>query len=524
MIDKSNGEKVISAGIKLKELTMLQQISMMLMQEYDFDRLFGHILDCAIDYTNAEGATIYMVDEDDQQLRFIKVYNSAMDISLTGDEINWPPISLFTNGGEPNLTNLAALSYHNKRSYNIPDVYEQEYFDSIGTRQYDERNNYLTRSIVAIPMRDHKNQIIGIIQLVNALDKVGEKKAFENEEIGNLEMLASFSAILMNNQKLIRDLRTSFHQFISAIAWAIDKKSKHFSGHIARVSELVSMISERINNYKSGRSKFSDIYFSAEEFEELQIAGLMHDLGKIITPMHILDKSAKLQKITDRIDLVKERIDHIRTLIEIDHKFLKKINEAKFNEFIRTILDYENFLIMTNSGRKYLDDNDLAYLDEIHQFEYKYQGKNYLIITDDEYNNLCIRRGTLNAEDLQIIREHVAVTGMMLSQIRFPSYMANAPGYAEAHHEKLNGMGYPKGLRGDEIPLQARIIALADVFEALSATRPYKDPVKLSKTFSIMQKMVDNNELDKDLFDFAMENKIFIEYAHKFLKSELIDI
>ncbi len=510
--------------IKLKELSMLRNISIMLTQERDFDKLFGHILDAAIEYTNAEGATIYMVDEENKQLRFIKVFNSMMNISLNADEIKWPPIQLFSAENEQNLTNLATLCYHHKCSFNIPDVYEQTVFDNSGTLQYDKMNNYRTKSIVAIPMMDHKNRIIGVIQLVNALDHTGEKIAFADDEIGNLEVLASFSAILMNNQMLVKDIQTSFHQFISSIAWAIDIKSKHFSGHIARVSQLVGMFADEINNCCEGKSKFVGIQFNPDELEEINIAGLMHDLGKIITPMHILDKSAKLQKITDRIELVKERIDHIRSLIDNE---LEHCSEERRKELLKILLNitrYEPFLIETNPGRGFLKNEDLDLLEEIYNFRYIYRDQERKIINEDEYKNLCIRTGTLNQEDLKIIREHVSVTGKMLSQIKFPSYLSNAPLYAESHHEKLNGTGYPKGLKGDKIPLQSRIIALSDVFEALTATRPYKKPKKLSETMNILQKMVDNNEIDADLFEFALERGIFKNYAEIHLKKELIDI
>ncbi|MCF7912582.1 MAG: HD domain-containing protein [Candidatus Cloacimonetes bacterium] len=512
------------SGSKLKEVTMLQNISLMLTKERNFDKLFGYVLDAAIEYANAEGATIYMVDDEAKVLRFIKVYNSAMNISLNAEGINWPPIPLYVNDDEPNLKNLATLCYHNQRSYNIPDVYDQQIFDNSGTLKYDKLNSYRTRSIVAIPMMDHKNNIIGVIQLVNAHDGEGNSIAFDSQEIGNLEVLASFSAILMNNQLLIKNIQTSFHQFISSIAWAIDKKSKHFSGHIARVSELVVMFADEINNCTSGKSKFTDFEFTEDELEEINIAGLMHDLGKIITPMHILDKSSKLQKITDRIELVKERIDHIRSLVEIeyDHGTVRK--KAEMQGILQKLEIYENFLIAANPGRNYLKDIDLEMLAEIYQFRYSHKGKERYIITEDEYKNLLIRIGTLNSEDVKIIREHVVVTGEMLGQIKFPAYLSNAPLYAKLHHEKLNGEGYPDGLTGDFIPLQARILALSDVFEALTAVRPYKKSKKLSETYKILDNMVADNEIDSDLYQFALEQGIFTKYAKKHLMKEQIDL
>ena len=508
---------------KLKEVTMLQNISLMLTKERNFDKLFGYVLDAATEYANAEGATIYMVDDDLRVLRFIKVYNSAMNVSLNVDEINWPPIPLYMAESEPNLKNLAALCYHHKSSYNIPDVYEQRIFDNSGTLKYDKLNSYRTRSIVAIPMLDHKNQIIGVIQLVNARDNEGNIIAFVPNEIDNLEVLASFSAILMNNQLLIKNIQTSFHQFISSIAWAIDKKAKHFSGHIARVSELVVLFADEINSCKSGKSKFTNFEFTEDELEEINIAGLMHDLGKIITPMHILDKSSKLQKITDRIELVSERIDHIRSIAEMKCDYASGEELAEFKSILLKIDQYEKFLVATNPGRNYLTDDDLEMLAEIYQFRFLHKGKERRILSEDEYYNLLIRGGTLNPEDIKIIREHVGVTGEMLAQIKFPAYLSNAPLYAKLHHEKLNGKGYPDGLTKEYIPLQARILALSDVFEALTATRPYKKSKKLSETYKILANMVADNEIDNDLYQFALEQDIFLKYARKFLSKDQID-
>jgi HD-GYP domain-containing protein (c-di-GMP phosphodiesterase class II) len=522
-MNNSQDVNQLETGTRLKEVTMLQNISLMLTKERNFDKLFGYVLDAAIEYANAEGATIYMVDDDTKVLRFIKVYNSAMNVSLNKDEINWPPIPLYTADAEPNLKNLATLCYHKKRSYNIADVYKQKIFDNSGTFKYDKLNCYRTRSIVAIPMLDHKNQIIGVIQLVNACDFKGNIIAFAPQEIGNLEVLASFSAILMNNQMLIKNIQTSFHQFISSIAWAIDKKSKHFSGHIARVSELVVLFADEINSCKSGSSKFTDFEFTEDELEEINIAGLMHDLGKIITPMHILDKSSKLQKITDRIELVIERIDHIRSIVELECDYATGEELAKLKSILLKIDKYEKFLIATNPGRNFLIDKDLEILAEIYQFRFLHKGKERCIITEDEYDNLLIRTGTLNQEDIKIIREHVVVTGEMLEQIKFPAYLSNAPLYAKLHHEKLNGEGYPDGLTGDFIPLQARILALSDVFEALTAARPYKKSKKLSETYEILECMVVDNEIDNDLYKFALEQDIFLKYARKHLSKEQID-
>jgi HD-GYP domain-containing protein (c-di-GMP phosphodiesterase class II) len=507
-----------------KELVLLKRIIIFLSNERNFDILFGYILDAAIEFTQAEGATIYAVDEENQQLKFIKIYNSVMNISLNAYDITWPPIPLYVEDNQPNLSNLATLCYHQKKSFNFPDVYEQDVFDNSGTIKYDNRNNYRTRSIVAIPMMDHKDNIIGIIQLINAQDMEGNIISFRYNDVKNLEVLSSIAAILMNNHKLITDLQITFHQFIKSIAWAIDKKSKNFSGHIERVSKLVNIFAEEINTRSGEDSRFGNFRFSKDDLEELNIAGMMHDLGKIITPMAVLDKSSKLETIFDRIELIKERIAHIDSLVCFDRTKADENRASVLQELRCRLKKYEEFLVRINTGRDYLTDKDKQFLKEIHDFRYYYDEREYYIINENEYYNLTIRIGTLNREDLAIIREHAYVTGKMLDQIKFPKYLANAPLYAESHHEKLNGTGYPKGLTASEIPFQSRILALADIFEALTAVRPYKESKTLTETYAILEKMVADNEIDGDLFLFAVQNGVFLKYARLFLEEDQIDV
>lgn len=514
----------MKSEMQSKELDMLKKLSLLLIKERDFDVLFGEILDAAVELTNAEGATFYMVDDSDNTLRFIKILNSKMDVDLSSEDITWPPVKLYDETGNANLKNLAAICYHKKQSFNLPDVYKQDLFDISGTRQYDMRNNYRTRSIVAIPMMDHTDNIIGIIQLINSVGSNNEVVAFAEDDIKNLEILGSISAILMNNQKLISDLRRSFYQFIKSIAWAIDRKAKHFSGHIARVSELSNMIAHGIAENTDDSLGYSEVNFSEDELEEINVAGLMHDLGKIITPMHILDKSSKLETIFNRIELIHSRIDHLHTVISFQMDMAEASKREYFQNELKRINEYREFLDRTNPGRDFLTDTQKDYLTEIYNYRYKYKDREFFIINEDEYYNLSIIGGTLNKEDIKIIREHAYVTGKMLDQITFPKYLANAPKYAEQHHEKLNGSGYPNGLEADDLPLQSRIIALADVFEALTAVRPYKESKTLSQTYSILRRMIDAYEIDNDLFEFALRSGIFSEYADKHLKKEQIDV
>ncbi|MDZ4183243.1 MAG: HD domain-containing phosphohydrolase, partial [Candidatus Cloacimonadaceae bacterium] len=456
------------------------------------------ILEEAIAFTNADAATIYKVSDDGRELVFEIVYNRSMNMKQGGSHspIDWPRIPLYTVDGEPRLTHIVTSVYHSKQCLCFDDVYETKDYDISGTISTDQKYGYRCKSMLTIPLKNHEDEVQGIIQIINAMDKQKEIVTFTGEHRTMLNSLSSQAAIALSNRKLIASLENLLMEFMRSIAKGIERKSKYSSDHIMRVAMLTDMISARINEIKSG--KFADFSFSANELKELSMAGWMHDVGKIVTPEFIMDKSTKLETILDRVDLVELRFDHLRLLCQmlsermppeeyagfIHAHIAPDIDPATTDEFLEGELA---FIKRINIGGEFVPDADLERIERIAGIDFEYAGKRYLLITEDEKTNLQIRRGTLTPTEMKQMSAHVSVTWEMLSQLSFPKKYKNVAFYASTHHEKLNGKGYPLGLTADDLPLQSRIIAVADIFEALTAAdRPYKKAKTLTESLRIM--------------------------------------
>lgn len=515
------------ANRQIEHINSLTKIGSALSQEGDLQNIFHLIFEEAINYTNADGATIYMVSEDNKYLDFKIVYNRSLNIRFGGKwgQVPWPSIPLYYDNGEKILNNMVSYVYHTKKPQTTEDVYKQDLFDISGTKTMDKNNNYRSKSMVAIPLKNHEEDILGIIQLLNSVGVTGKVQSFTQEHCAMLTSLASQAAIAMTNKKLIEGLESLLHQFVKAIAYALDKKSKYSGMHITRVALLTEMFTKVINDHKKGI--FKDINYNDDEVEEISMSGWLHDIGKIITPEYIMDKSTKLESIHDRVELVEARFQLIISFIE-NRALSLSANETKVKDelysTIKKLEDYLTFIKTCNIGGEFLDDDSLNTLKEIHSFRYEHKGKEYYLITDDEFEKLSIKRGTLTSAERKEMEDHAVTTKEILEQLTFPKKFKNIPLYAASHHEKLNGTGYPSHLSAEQLPLPARIIATADIFEALTAAdRPYKEGKKLSAALKIMSFMVKDKHIDADLYNLLLDSGLYLEYAKQFVKPEQID-
>ena len=507
----------------INHIEQLTKIGIALSAEKDINNFFNLVLEEAMDYTNSDGGTIYTVSDDKKFLDFKIVCTRSKNIKLGfADTTKWPSIPLFDEKGKPNLKNFASYVAHSGESSSIDDVYNQEIYDNSGTKKYDKANNYRTKSIVAVPLKNHENEVLGVIQLINAMDSEGNIISYTKEHITMLTSLASQAAIALTNKLLIEGLENLLQQFIKSIAKAIDRKSKYTGGHITRVASLTEMIAGAI---QKDNNNFDGVVFSENEMQEISVAGWMHDIGKITTPIYIMDKARKLETIFDRIELVEARFEIVKLVIQADLAKCSEENKRRELEKILSKLDDDlAFLKRVNIGGEFMKDEDLEHIDEIYHFSYESNGKKYFLINEDEKKNLSIRKGTLLPEEIDKMREHAFVTHEMLSELTFPRKYRNVPIFAASHHEKLNGKGYPFGISGEKLPLQARIIAVADLFEALTAAdRPYKKGKTLSETFKIMAFMAKDNEIDKNILNLLIDSGLFMDYAKKYLNPEQID-
>ena len=520
----------------LKRLEQLNRIGVALSQEKDINRLLEAILLAAKDVTHADGGTLYRMTEE-RTLKFEIIRNDSLGIAMggtTGVEIPFYPINLFDKQGAPINSMVAAYAVHNDCSVNIADAYTAEGFDFTGTQNFDRKTGYRSRSFLTVPMKNHEGQIIGVLQLINSKDPASrEVVAFSDADQHLAESLASQAAIALTNRLLINHLENLFESFIGLMNAAIDDKSPYTGGHCQRVPMLTMMLAEAASDCKVGPLRAFGM--SERDRYELKIAGLLHDCGKVTTPVHVVDKATKLQTLFDRIALIDTRFEVVKRDAEI--AVLRGRLEAlgsqatdgarlEIESRSREIEGDRQFLRQANIGGEAMQDSDVA---RVHEIAARYrwrdpEGKLSGFLSEDELQNLTIRYGTLTPAERQIINHHIDVTIQMLEALPWPRHLKNVPEYAGGHHERMDGKGYPRGLTRDQMSIQARCMGIADIFEALTAKdRPYKKGKTLTESLTILGRMKLGGHVDPDLFDVFMWHKVYDTYARQFLDPEQID-
>jgi HD-GYP domain-containing protein (c-di-GMP phosphodiesterase class II) len=531
-LDRSPG-----GGDLLKRLEQLNHIGIALSQERDITKLLEAILVAAKDITHADGGTLYRMTEE-KSLKFEIIRNDTLGIAMggtTGVEIPFYPIYLFDKDGTPIKTMVAAYAVHNDRSVNIADAYTAEGFDFTGTKNFDKKTGYRSTSFLTVPMKNHEGEVIGVLQLLNCKDPAsGSVVAFSDADQHLAESLASQAAIALTNRLLINHLENLFESFIGLINSAIDDKSPYTGGHCQRVPVLTMLLAEATSGCKVG--PLGDFSMTERDRYELKIAGLLHDCGKVTTPVHVVDKATKLQTIFDRIALVDTRFEVVRRDAEIaalrerlqllDRENASGAPGAEYERQLKQIDDDREFLRRANIGGEAMKEEDVARVQEITK-RYRWRngsGDTSDFLSDDELKNLTIRYGTLTSDERQIINHHIEVTIQMLEALPWPKHLKNVPEYAGGHHERMDGKGYPRGLTREQMSVQARCMGIADIFEALTAKdRPYKKGKTLTESLTILGKMKQTGHVDPDLFDIFMWEKVYEKYARQFLDPDQID-
>ena len=566
----------------------LIEIGIALSAERNFNRLMEMILLEAKKLCHADGGTLYLRTEDDS-LCFEIMRTDSLGIAMGGttdEPIPFPPLPLYDPvSREPNHTNVATHAALTGRTIDIPDAYETREFDFSGTKQFDAGTGYRSKSFLTVPLRNHEGDVIGVLQLLNALDPESrEVVPFPPEIFPVIEALASQAAVALDNQQLIQAQRDLLDSFIKVIASAIDAKSPYTGGHCQRVPELTKMLVAAA--CRSDAPPFAGFDLTEDEWDELHIAAWLHDCGKVTTPEYVVDKSTKLETKYDRIHEIRTRFEVAKRDLEIaclkglleggDEKALRQSLE----EGLRQLDEDFAFVAARNIGGETMAAKDVARLRRIaaatwsrtlddrigisrdeferksrrpppslpveeglladredhlvdwapddivtvnnrHGFRLPMPGHKYNL---GEIHNLGIARGTLTEEERYHIKAHIVQTILMLEQLPFPKHLRRVPEYAGGHHETMNGTGYPRRLKGEDMSIPARVMAVADVFEALTAPdRPYKKSKPLSESIAILAEMRDRGDVDPDLFELFLTSGVYRDYAERFLDPGQID-
>ncbi|QJR14570.1 HD family phosphohydrolase [Usitatibacter palustris] len=521
----------------LSKLEYLNAIGIALSQERDINTLLETILIAAKNLTRADAGTLYRLVGDKLQFEIVRTDSLSIAMGGTsGNPVPFYPIPLHDKDGKPNNTMIAAYAALNNKTVNVADAYTEEGFDFSGTRNFDKRTGYRSTSFLTVPMKNHEGDIIGVLQLLNATDPATRRVTSFGEEDQRLaESLASQAAIALTNRLLIQQLEVLFESLIELINTAIDDKSPYTGGHCKRVPTLTMMLAEAAHAAADGPLK--DFRMTEKDRYELKIAGLLHDCGKITTPVHVVDKATKLQTIFDRIELVATRFEVLKREAEVemmrgklaareahDEASERRAEEA-FAAKIRQYDDDREFLRRTNIGGERMRAEDQARVSQIAKYQLRNEkGELERFLSKDEESNLNIAAGTLNPGEREIINHHIVATIKMLEALPWPRHLVNVPEYAGGHHERMDGKGYPKGLTREQMSVQARVMGIADIFEALTAKdRPYKPGKTLSESLGILGRFKENGHIDPDLFDIFVREKVYLGYAREFLDPEQID-
>jgi len=564
----------------------LIEFGIALSAERNHDRLLEMILLGAKELSNADGGTLYLVSEDGGELRFAIMRNDTMRIALggtTGAPIPFPPVPLREPDGTPSYTSVVATAAITGNTINLADAYNAPGFDFSVARAFDARTGYRSQSFLTVPLKNHEAEVVGVMELINARSPDdGSTIPFPAETVPLVEALASQAAVALDNQRLIDAQRNLFRAVLKVFDRAIDARSPYTGGHCQRVPELTNMLARAADAAEAG--PLADFHLTELEWDELEVAGRLHDCGKVTTRGFVIDKATKLETIYNRIHEIRTRFEIVKRDAEIEHlrgvmtggdePALRSARDARLAE----LDDDFAFVAECNIGGEFMPPEKIARLQRIAGItwrrtlddrlglsweesarqprtreslpatEHLLADKPTHIVEHDaaplapdnpwgfvikppphkanlgEVYNLSIHRGTLTEEERYHINDHVMQTIIMLEALPYPKHLRRVPEWAGGHHEKMDGTGYPRGLRRDQMSIPARIVMIADIFEALTARdRPYKVRKKLSECVEIMARMSREGHIDPDLFEVFLTSGVYRKYADKFLSAEQTD-
>ncbi|MGB0669954.1 MAG: HD domain-containing phosphohydrolase [Rhodospirillales bacterium] len=581
-------ERTVELETMSNRLTRLVEIGIDLNEELDGDKLLETIVEGAKDLCGADGATLYRLSDDHLNWVIVRSDTLGVRFGGEGgmEEAEFPPIPVYRDAGKDgNRHSIAAYVAVTGEIVNVADMYEVEGFTETEFRRFDDNTGYRTKSFMCVPLKERDGTISGVMQVINAVHPAtGEVIPFSDGQGEVLASLSSMAAVAMENQSLLETRKALLESFIQLISGAIDSKSPYTGGHCARVPVLAFQLAEEAANQAQG--PFADFSMTEGDWETYHIASWLHDCGKVTTPEYVVDKATKLETIHNRLHEIRTRFEVLRRDAEI--AYLKTLRDgqddliarARFEDQIKSLDSDFAFVANANVGGEFMSDDDIKRIETIAKRTWLRHFDNRLGLSRDELKrmadeperalpveeplladkaihriaregggdpfgdnpwgfnmavpdllydqgeikNLSIRRGTLTDEERFKINDHIIQTIVMLESLPWPDDLKRVPEYAGGHHEKLDGTGYPRGLTKEQMSVPARIMAVADVFEALTASdRPYKQGKTLSEAMKIMGFMVKDKHIDPDLFRLFVKSGAYKRYAADFLKPEQID-
>ncbi|MDA1000619.1 MAG: GAF domain-containing protein [bacterium] len=504
-----------------RNIDNLTQIGIALSAEQNHHRLLDLILTQSRELTKADAGSLYLVEEDaegNKSLRFKHTQNDSKNIPFR--EFVMPATKASISG-------YVAVT---GETLNIPDVYNlRKDVEYSFNKSFDQSVGYRSKSMLVVPMKDHKNEITGVLQLINA--KPSADLTLETPEVAEQQVarfdpaieqivasLASQAAVSLENSMLLESIERTFEGLVKASVHAIEQRDPITSGHSERVTDLTLALAKAVSNTKQGR--YADVTYTEEQLKELRYAGLLHDFGKIGVREHVLQKANKLYPM--ELEVVKIRFRLIRRTLQADcqEKMLeaalagsKEEMERLRGEMEERLAEVDGFLslVLEADVPSMMPDGNFERLQKLSEITFiDTDGEEKPYLTEAELAALNLRRGNLTAAERKEIESHASHSFNFLVQIPWTRELRGIPEIAHGHHEKLNGEGYPQGITEEQIPLQARMMCVCDIFDALTATdRPYKKAAPLDKAIQILRFEVKDNHLCPELMDIFVKRKVY---------------
>lgn len=514
-LEDSETEGIVKAAIKSqhkcadnKKLQKILDIGIALSKERDPDELLSAIVDTAMEITNCDGGSLYVLKDDGLHFAVMKTKSKGVnrvfaehffgshegdtDEDNCTDKMLLPPIPFKEE-------NVCAYTAIHKKSLNIEDVYDSSLFDFSGPKSNDKKNNYRTKSMVTIPMINHRDEVIGVMQLLNAMDENSEIISFSDDDERIISSLASQTAICLSNMIFMKELDKQIWSFTEALTEAIDMRTPYNGNHTKHVAKYVEMIADYINDlHDKGEEELS---FSDEHKAQIVMAAYLHDIGKMITPVKVMNKETRLQH------QIKE-IEYRFLIAKLNYEIALlrgNISEDEYKKFISDVEFCDKLSHELNSDKPLSDEQEklIEKATEMSYIRWEDENTKNPFFYDDEIACMRIKHGTLTDEERQIMQDHVVITEKILEKVYFNRSYKMAPVWASQHHECLNGSGYPKNLTAENIGIEARMLAVADICDALLATdRPYKKTMPKEKAFAIMKDMANFGKLDMKCVEY----------------------
>lgn len=576
VMHRSIKERTDDLRLAQDKLSRLVENGILLSLEHDRHKLLRHILFGSREIAHCAACTL-----------FLKTERNTLAFAMRTSEDQLPPfeVPLYDPvSGEPMVGFVSSYVALKNETIVIDDVYAETRFDLSGTKDFSDQTGFRTVSMLTVPLSPRSDEVVGVLQLMNALDpETGAVIPFPTELIRYVEALAAQSAVALENHNLLAAQKELMESMIKILAGAIDAKSAYTGNHCKRVPELAAMLAEEAGKVSEGPlAKFC--FTTEDEWREFRIGAWLHDCGKVTTPEHVIDKATKLETIYNRIHEVRTRFEvllrdaRIAELEAIAAGVPEADAEQAFAARKQQLIDDFAFIAECNIGGEFmapekverlkhiagetwlrhfddrlglshgelmacenipraevpaverlLDDKrshivprtDMTAFDPKYGFRMKVPEHLYNF---GELYNLSIERGTLSEEERFKVNEHIIQTIVMLEAMPFPKNMRRVPEYAGEHHETLLGGGYPRKKTPDQLSIPSRIMAIADIFEALTATdRPYKAVKTLSECVRILAGFRTRGHIDAELFELFLTSGVYQRYAERFLKPEQID-